>query len=187
MSDPIDGSMRLGRFEFKAMNNPFRRFFQKHVEFKIFIEHLKKHNIDLSGTVIMDAGCGSGYSTELIVQEFAPKRVYAFDYMPEQIELARKRIPDVDFFIGDMQNLTLQDNCCDACFIFGVIHHIPRWKEALKEVYRVLKSKAVMLLEEPMVGFTWPELEKGITGEGFKILSAKSFCFGYFHSYLCGK
>jgi hypothetical protein len=58
--------MRLGRIEFLAMNNPLKRWLQKHVEFRVFRRHLEKHHIDLTGKAILDAGCGSGYGTELI-------------------------------------------------------------------------------------------------------------------------
>jgi len=65
------GYMRLGVIEFLAMNNPIRRWIQKHVEFNIFKKHLNNRCIDLEGGVIMDAGCGSGYSTV----ECSPKTV----------------------------------------------------------------------------------------------------------------
>jgi len=68
---PIEADdMRLGKLEFLAMNNPLRRWIQKHTEFRIFRNQLKRCFVDLDGEVIMDAGCGSGYSTELIVKEF---------------------------------------------------------------------------------------------------------------------
>ncbi len=58
--------MRLGKFEFLAMNNPLHRWRQKHVDFKIFKDRLKKADIELNGKAIMDGGCGSGYGTNLL-------------------------------------------------------------------------------------------------------------------------
>jgi len=55
-----NGDMRLGKLEFLAMNNPLRRWVQKHVEFRIFKNQLQKRDIHLEDGVIMDAGCGSG-------------------------------------------------------------------------------------------------------------------------------
>jgi len=37
--------MRLGMLEFIAMNNPLRRWIQKHVEFKIFKRRLEKWGV----------------------------------------------------------------------------------------------------------------------------------------------
>jgi len=179
--------MRLGKLEFAAMNNPIRRWFQKHVEFRIFKKHLDRCGIDLHGGVIMDAGCGSGYSTELIVNEYHPSRVIAFDYMPEQIRLARKRKLEIDFFVGDLRRIEAGSGICDAVFIFGVLHHLPEWKKALSEVARVLKPGGVLLVDEPRYQFTWQELESGFRNAGMDILQTSYFFFHYFHVYLCRK
>ena len=88
-TEPINqNSMRLGQFEFNAMNNPFRRFFQKHKEFALFKKMLKRNTIDLYGKIIMDAGCGSGYSTKLIIDEFHP--LYMFSR--EELEAGLKHV-----------------------------------------------------------------------------------------------
>ena len=139
--------MRLGKLEFAAMNNPIRRLVQKHLEFKTFCNFLKSHDIDLTNTVIMDAGCGSGYSTELIINKFKPAGVIAFDLMPEQIALAKRRHLPVDFTIDDITKLQQPDNSCDAVFIFGILHHIPEWRTAIRETGRVLKQGGYLLVE----------------------------------------
>ncbi len=119
--------MRLGKFEFLAMNNPLRRWHQKHVELKTFKDQLKKAGIELNDKVIMDGGCGSGYGTELIVNEFHPPRIVAFDFMPEQIALAKKRNLKVDFAVGDLAKIDAADRTFDVVFIFCVLHHVPKW------------------------------------------------------------
>ncbi|MFC1764889.1 class I SAM-dependent methyltransferase [Planctomycetota bacterium] len=179
--------MRLGVIEFLAMNNPIRRWIQKHIEYRHFKKHLGKQDIDLAGGVIMDAGCGSGYSTEFLAKAYHPSRLIAFDYMPEQIRLAKKRKLDVDFAIGDLRDIQSDDATCDAVFIFGVIHHIVQWQEALYEVARVLKPGGVLLLDEPKYGFTWEELESELRNVGLDILETSSFFFKLFHTYLCRK
>ena len=43
-----DKNMRLDRIEFAAMNNPFRRWLQRHIEFRIFKNHLEKRRMEIS-------------------------------------------------------------------------------------------------------------------------------------------
>jgi ubiquinone/menaquinone biosynthesis C-methylase UbiE len=180
-------SMRLGKFEFLAMNNFLRRWLQKSIEFPIFKKFLNDNHLDLTNKIIIDGGCGSGYSTKLLNKEYRPQKMIAFDYMPEQIKKAQKRLPGIDFFVGDLRDIKCASRSCDAVFIFGVIHHIPEWEKALQEVYRVLKEGGALLLEEPKYRFSWLELEDVIQRIGFTIKGKKVFRFKRFHSYLCLK
>ncbi|PKC52100.1 S-adenosyl-L-methionine-dependent methyltransferase, partial [Rhizophagus irregularis] len=95
------------------MNNPIRRWLQKSIEFKTFKEFLDRHNLSLEGKAVLDAGCGSGYSTKLI-QEFRPAELVGFDIMPSQIDKAKKEYPDLNFFVGSVLETHLDSNKFDA-------------------------------------------------------------------------
>ena len=178
--------MRLGWFEFLMMNNPLRRWRLRRTEFPIFLEMLRHQRIDLHGKAIMDAGCGSGYSTELIIKEFSPSRITAFDFMPEQITLAARRGLDVEFYVGDARRMQAEDSSFDAVFMYAILHHIPEWKDVLKETHRVLKTGGVFLFEEPH-NLDWPILETAIEEAGLVIRKKVPWLFGRFRSYLCQK
>lgn len=186
--------MSLGKLEFFAMNNFLRRWIQRHEEMPTFKEMLKREGIDLSNAVIMDAGCGSGYSTKLILESFNPSKIIAFDYMQEQIALATKRGLPVDFYVGDMRKIDAPTGSVDAVFIFGVLHHIPNWEDALEEVARTLKKNGVLLVEEPEVlGFSRKSFERRLQETGFSILQKRPLVLSYLtliwpiQSYLCKK
>jgi len=171
------------------MNNILRRWSQKYIEFKIFKSMLKKRKVNLKEKAIIDAGCGSGYSTKLIMTEFHPSKILAFDYMPEQINLAKKRKLNVDFIVGDMTKIKSENALYDAVFVFGVIHHIPGWKKALSEAVRVLNTGGALLIFEPKAEFrfSWQDLENCLIQTGFAILEMRTFLFSFFHFYLCQK
>jgi len=176
--------MRLSRIEFAAMNNPLRRFIQKHVEFRIF------RNMGLvgSGRDVLEIGCGSGYAAKLL-SPLGLRSYVGIDIMPEQIALAERRaIEGFRFMVMDAADMrALADASVDEILIFGILHHIPQWRRVLAECRRVLRSGGMLFVEEPdgrlirlfdtvmRLGhpadarFTLDEFEEGLGGSGFSI------------------
>jgi len=197
--------MEMDERELNFINSPLRRFFLKYYELRIFKQFLKKNGISLIDKVILDAGCGSGYSSELILEEFQPGELVAFDIMPKQIELARNRGLNVNFFIGDATNTELPSEKFDAVFIFDILHHVPGWRKALKEVSRIIKPGGAFLIEEPgnraLYGaeryfkiyhpeeamFDWPEFFEGLEETGFNIIESRKMFMNHFQSFMCIK
>ena len=62
------------------------------------------------------------------------------------------------FLQGDAAQLPLIDGTFDLAVDFGIIHHIPNWREALAEIYRILSANGELFFEELPVE-TW---ERGI-------------------------
>ncbi len=197
--------MRLSRVEFAVMNSSVRRLILKWIEFRLFSSFLKKHSVSITGGVILDAGCGSGYSTKLIGARYNPRELVAFDIMPEQIELANRRYGRARFFVGDVTEINSPSDKYDAVFVFGVLHHIPEWERALREIHRVLKPGGHMLIEEvdkkgvdfvekylhfshPKESrFYWTQFVEELQTAGFDIIKDSKIIFNIFHAYLCMK
>jgi ubiquinone/menaquinone biosynthesis C-methylase UbiE len=138
--------MRLTNSEFWGMNTGIRRFFQRRLEFPVF------RWLGLSGQDqdILEIGCGSGYGAVLLSQ-LRPKSYVGIDLMPEMIELAKQRsLPNAEFLVMDAANLSdFPDASKDLVVIFGILHHIPAWREVLDECHRVLRPGGKTFLEEP--------------------------------------
>lgn len=197
--------MKMDKKELRFMNSYFRQFFLKYYEFKVFKKFLKKNHIDLNKKVILDAGCGCGYSTELIIKEFQPEEIFAFDIAPNQIELTKQRKLSVNLFVGSMTDIKIPSEKFDAIFIFGVLHHVPEWRRALKEVNRMLKPGGVLLVEEPNKRtldraerywkiyhpkesrFKWPEFIKGLEDNEFHVVENKKIYADRLRSFMCIK
>jgi ubiquinone/menaquinone biosynthesis C-methylase UbiE len=180
-------NMRLGKFEFFAMNNPIREWRMKHREIPLLLKMLHLNGIELSGTRIVDMGCGSGYSTKILLEKLRPSEIVAFDIMPEQIRLANKRNLDVDFKVGDATAMKLADSSFSAVFYFGILHHIPFWQKAIMESARILVPEGILFIEEPHKLFEWEELEFGIQQAGLKIIDRKQWYGGFFRFFLTQK
>jgi uncharacterized membrane protein YdjX (TVP38/TMEM64 family) len=192
MPDQGVSTMKMGRLETHVVNSRIRQLFQKHYEFGMIKKHLKKHNIDLMGKTILDAGCGSGYSTALILDEFHPHELYAFDAMPEQVEIAKKRDLPASVSIRDIADTGFSSEQFDAVFTFGVFHHVPEWSRAVKEMARVLKPGGVLVggeiaKKEENSDFEWQGFAEQLEKAGLKIIETERIYLGYFNSFLCQK
>jgi ubiquinone/menaquinone biosynthesis C-methylase UbiE len=195
----------MDKKEFSYVNCAARNFCQKHYEFRYFKQYLKNNDIDLTKKTILDVGCGSGYSLALIMEEFQPTELFAFDALPQEIELARQRGVTSNLFVGNVVDILLPSDKFDAVFAFDVLHHVPEWRKALKEINRVLKNGGSLLLHEPRKKaldtlerflkvhhplesrFEWPELFAGLAAAGFRVIERRNLYLGAFQSCLCLK
>lgn len=187
--------MKLSGKEFRAMNNPVRRFVQRRYEYPGF----KRMGLADKGKRILEIGCGSGYGAELL-RELEPSWYAGIDLMPEQIELARLRnLPGCEFMVMDAAYLSrFGDGSVDTVVVFGILHHIPEWRKVLGESWRVLALGGMIFLEEPdgrflaawdrifkwghpVPGFTLKELEGELVRTGFAVQRKKKlFGFGIY-------
>jgi SAM-dependent methyltransferase len=70
--------------------------------------------------------------------------------MPEQVALAQRRgLDGARFFVGDASAIDLPDRCADVVVIFGILHHVEKWREAVRECRRLMRPNAVLVVEEP--------------------------------------
>jgi ArsR family transcriptional regulator len=88
---------------------------------------------------VLDAGCGDGFLTELLLDRFA--KVIAVDHAPERLAAARARLAgrNVDFRLGEVDALPVPAASVDALFLSLVLHHVPDVEAALREARRVLR------------------------------------------------
>lgn len=145
--------MRLNRFETVMMNNPVRAAIQRHFE----APRLLRMGGRLDGGAALEIGCGRGVGAELVLERFGAGTVDAFDLDPQMVARARRRLAAhgarARLWVGDATCIAAPDARYDAVFDFGIVHHIPRWREALREVRRVLKPGGRFYAEEVLAAF----------------------------------
>jgi ubiquinone/menaquinone biosynthesis C-methylase UbiE len=189
------------------VNSSPKELINRHYKFKGFEKLLQKNEVDLEGKVILDAGCGSGHTLQLIAEKYEPGELHGFDFMPEQIDLAEQRGLPAEIFAGDITATSLPTGKFDAVFIQGVLHHVPQWRKALEEISRVVKPGGFLLLEEPNKRFLdfverffkidhpeesrfeWSELIAALDEAGFTVLDIKKqrMTAGNWRNFLCVK
>ena len=138
--------MKLNKLEFLAMNNPIRRSIQEQYELKILREMTSLRKPQL----VLEIGCGSGNGCRLIKEYFSPSNIIGIDLDEKMVEKALKRTTDssISYRVMDASHLDFPDQHFDAVFDFGIIHHIPNWKDCLGEISRVLKPSGELILED---------------------------------------
>ncbi len=145
--------MLLNRVETALMNNPLRAAIQRHFE----APRLLRMGGRLDGGAALEIGCGRGVGAELVLERFGADTVDAFDLDPRMVAQARQRLaaraPRARFWVGDATSIAAPDEHYDAVFDFGIVHHIPHWRSALREVRRVLKPGGRFYAEEVLAAF----------------------------------
>jgi len=104
-----------------------------------FIEPLLNAAGVIKGMRVLDVACGTGIVSDAIVKRHALP--VGIDFAPEMVKKARQAYPHIEFLEGDAQQLPFEDKSFDCVVMnFGMLH-LPQPLLAMKEAYRVLRSK----------------------------------------------
>jgi ubiquinone/menaquinone biosynthesis C-methylase UbiE len=138
--------MLLNAVEKAMMNNPVRAALQRRFEARRLLDM----GGPVTGGTALEMGCGRGVGTEIVLDVFGAARVDAFDLDPRMVELARRRLQGrpARISVGDAERIQAPDATYDAVFDFAIVHHVPDWRVALREAYRVLKPGGRFYAEE---------------------------------------
>lgn len=141
--------MKLNRVEKALMNNPVRALVQRRYEAAL----MEQMGGRVEGQRVLEIGCGRGVGTEIIFERFGAGEVHAFDLDPDMIDQAQRRLSGYSsgrlrLFIGDVAAINASDASYDAVFDFGIVHHVPDWQQAVKEISRVLRPGGRFFFEE---------------------------------------
>ena len=144
---------RMSTFERWLIKSPLRAWLQRR-EIRAFARWAALP----PGASVLDMGCGPGLSTALILDTLRPQRLAAFDFDPAMVQIARRRLArhireqSLDLTVADATRMPYANGLFDAVFESGVVHHIPDWRAALREVGRVLKPGGRFCFAEPSRG-----------------------------------
>jgi ubiquinone/menaquinone biosynthesis C-methylase UbiE len=184
--------MKMHRLEKLMVNTPARALFQRLVPTPFFLKHSRLS----SNPLCLEIGCGQGAGGEIILEKFNARRVIAIDYDTAQVKLAQKHIrskyrPNLQLLTGDAASLSFVSARFDAVFDYGILHHVPGWRKALAEIFRVLKPNGQFFYEEmletlignyvfdklfphpPEALLTQQEFEQALIKQGFKLCGSR--------------
>ena len=141
--------MKLNLIEKALVNNRARALLQRRYEAPL----LRRLGGCTQGLRVLEIGCGRGVGTEIIFKDFGAREVHAFDLDPDMIFQAKARLAEyapeqLKLFVGDAAEIDAESQTYDAVFDFGIIHHVPQWRQVVSEVARVLLPDGRFFFEE---------------------------------------
>jgi len=118
------------------------------------------------GETVLDLGSGGGIDVFLAAQKVGETgNVIGVDMTKEMIQKAKNTASkfaykNVEFRLGEIENLPLEDNSVDVVISNCVINLSPDKEKVFQEVYRVLKSHGRILISDIVTEEELPEAVK---------------------------
>jgi len=129
------------------------------------------------GQAVLDLGSGGGIDVFLAANQVGEKgKVIGVDMTQEMIRKAEQNAKrggykNVEFRLGDIENLPLEDECVDVIISNCVINLSTDKRRVFEEAYRVLKPKGKMMISDIVT-------EKELPDEIKRSFSAWADCIG---------
>jgi trans-aconitate 2-methyltransferase len=97
---------------------------------------------------VIDLGCGPGNSTEVLASRYPEARVAGIDSSPDMIAAARRRLPQVNFAVGDLQDVTLSGPF-DVILANAVLQWVPHHEALLPHLIGKLAPAGGLAVQMP--------------------------------------
>ena len=96
--------------------------------------------------VALDAACGTGRFAEFLARR--GHRVIGVDSSPDMLAHARRRVPDGEFHVAELDRLPLPDDSVDVIVCALALVHVPRLRPVLAEFARVLRPGGDLVISD---------------------------------------
>lgn len=118
-----------------------------------------QHLVFKRGLSILDIGCGAGGNIK-ILGDFGS--VTGLDISEEALKFAKTHRAFKDLVMGDAEHLPFQNESFDLVSAFDVLEHVPNDRQAIQEMFRVLKKGGFALITVPAHRWLWSRHDEAL-------------------------
>ena len=154
---------------------------------RLIVSAVRRHFPDARG--LLEVGCGTGFVLSGLRQAFPGLRLVGSELFEEGLEIARRRLPDVELVRLDALEMPFA-NEFDVVGAFDVLEHVDEDEPALAGMRRALRPAGGLVLLVPQHPRLWSEMDavarhvrrytrRGLVAKveraGFEVVEASSF------------
>jgi 2-polyprenyl-3-methyl-5-hydroxy-6-metoxy-1,4-benzoquinol methylase len=102
---------------------------------------------NLTGKLVLEAGCGAGRFTELLLQKGA---VLVSSDLSSAVEVNAENFPVNDKHLviqADINDMPYADESFDVVICMGVIQHTPNSEKTIEDLYKLVKKGGVLIID----------------------------------------
>ncbi len=143
---------RVQRKYFNKWAHSYDESILQHIVFRsshnMLYKEIASRNSITTSYKILDVGCGTGELAHSLAEDFKAAKVHGIDLSETMIEKARAKEfkENIDFRVGDVEQLPYEDNTFDVITCSHSFHHYPNKEKAMAEMYRVLKPNGRLMI-----------------------------------------
>jgi len=160
----------MRRYDLTAHLYDMRYAEEQKAKFKAALEEL---NVSMYGFVL-DAGCGTGLLFDHIANK--SEAIVGIDISRRILNQAKNRarkFSHADLVLADVDNMPLKNNIFDHAFSFTVIQNVPEAVKTLREIKRVAKQDAIIVITGLKKAFCKEDFIESLVNVDLNIIALK--------------